>query len=180
MTTMKLILGICFLTLSLPAFAETGPRGDRKGAQVSPEKMHQKMMKVRSKMLKEKLGFDARTVQQIEEVLRNFDPKRHELHKKMHQGRQQIRALLESDSNVQQAYEEALRKMRAAHKGLNELRTGEMDQLAEILSPKQQARLTQTLMRLKRKMHKIRKRMHKGKGDRVKNDGSACAEDDSP
>jgi len=138
--------------------------------------MQAKMLKMRAKLLRDRLGFDANVVQQVEDVLRAFDPQRHELHKKKHQGHRQIKELLEADSNDQSAYQIALTNMRAAHVGLNNLRTEEMDKLGEILTPKQQARLARVFKRMKHKMQKFRKRMRpdkKRRGDGPR--GCDCA-----
>ena len=130
--------------------------------------MHEKMTKMRARLLRDRLGVDVVIVGQIEEILRTYDPQRHELHKKKHLAHQTIRELLHNDSNDQAAFERVLADMRAAHVGLSKLRTEEMDRLAEILTPKQQAKLALAFKRMKQKMHKFRKKM---RGDKERRRG---------
>ena len=151
------ILIFALLTFSLPAFAHSGEKGHDRGQHPPPEQMHKRMKEARGKMLRDHLGLNAEVVGKIEEILHTYDPQRHELHKKKHQAHRQLRELLDADSYDQAAYAEALTNLRTSHAGLSKLRGEEMDRLAEVLTPKQQAKLALAFKRMKRKMHKFRR-----------------------
>lgn len=170
----RFILAILFSLFALPALAQPAEGDNEARHKLRPKEMHGKMIQMRSRLLREKLEFDAAVVEKIEETLRTYDPRRHELHKKKHNAHRQIRKLLESDSNDQAAYERALTDMQAARRGLSSLRAEEMKEISALLSPKEQAKLTLAFKRMKNKMHRFKRGQRHGKKNRKDKSEPTC------
>jgi Spy/CpxP family protein refolding chaperone len=114
-------------------------------------------------MLRQEAGLDEATAVRTEKVLDQFEPRRRELMKEQHHRMRTLHELLDTDSNDQKAYQEALNGMMSATKEMQELKQREIAALQQVLTPKQQARVMVTL----REMRKRAKRMmleHRGEG----------------
>ena len=144
--TTCLILCLSFLFLT-PAFA----RGDGDGHRKPHPEMHKRMIKKRGKLLQRHLDLSEEKLQEVETILQNYDPQRGDLHKEKRAAHQNMRDLLQNDSNDQAAYKESLDQLRKAQEGLQRLRRAEMAELAQVLDPKEQARLFLALKKMKKR-----------------------------
>jgi Spy/CpxP family protein refolding chaperone len=130
-------------------------RGKRRGRGMRGNR-HEKMKRIRSKILRKRVGLDQATLERVEAIFEPFDEQRKALHQAKRQTMKALRDLVKSDSEEQDAYATLLAAARQAHEGLRQLREEEMAQLAQVLTPRQQARLMMALHKLKRRMQGMR------------------------
>jgi hypothetical protein len=151
-----LVLSV-FTATPLIAHAEGGH--EQKRAEVQ-----QRLKRLRHELLVKEVGLDEQKALAVERGLERFALEKKSVRDRIEQHRDTIRKLLESNSNDQKAYTAAIRGLREAEKQRAALRERELDELAKLLTPKQQAQLMRGTERLKRRlMHRLRERRH---GDR--------------
>lgn len=145
-----LLLGM-FVTLAATPKAEAQP-ADR-AARVEARKKE-----VRARLLRNKVGLDESKAGQVEKILDQHAKERKALQQERMRHQQKLKQLLQADSNDQKAYSTAISGFRTADKKLRALRDKEMDALAKVLTPKQQAQLAVAAKQVQRD---IRQRMQR-------------------
>jgi Spy/CpxP family protein refolding chaperone len=147
--------------VSLPGLAHArGPDHDPQKRAV----IEQRLKQLRHDMLRKEVGLDENKASVVERTLDKYMTEKRKLKDQAVTHRRALRKLLESDSNDQQAYTNAIRGLREAEKQKQSLREREMDELGKLLTPKQQAKLMRATHRLKRQLaHRVRE--HRRGGD---------------
>jgi uncharacterized membrane protein len=150
---------LLFLLVPVLAFAQAEPPPDvPKRAELKA-----RVEAARAKLLREFVGLEEERAVQVEEAMRRFDPKRKELKQALREHKKAVRQLLKQDSNDEQAFEEALAGVRAAHKAVHELREAEYDEMARLLSAKERAKLFGGMNRMRRHLHSAFRKHRRGK-----------------
>ena len=70
--------------------------------------------------------------------------------------------LLKADSNDQQAYKDAIKGYRDADKKLRAVRDKEFDEIAKLITPKEQAKLVVALRKMQAKIQNAMRRRARG------------------
>jgi Spy/CpxP family protein refolding chaperone len=143
------------VTLAVPALAQDAPP-DAKRAQVEA-----KMKEIRNRMLREQVGLSDATARRVEAILEKHQKQRRALRQKVQGHRQAIRELLRNDSNDQPAYAREIKGMRDTQRQLQALRDQEIDELQQVLTPKEQAKLGVAMQQMKRRVNQAVRR-HRG------------------
>jgi Spy/CpxP family protein refolding chaperone len=141
--------------VAAPAIAQAGPGGpEQKRAEV-----RQRLKQLRHQLLVKDVGLDEAKAAAVERVLEKHAAERQALHDRAGQQRAALAKLLDANSNDQAAYTAALRGLRDAQKQRAAQRERELDELAKLLTPKQQAQLLRSTERLKRQLvHRVREK----------------------
>jgi Spy/CpxP family protein refolding chaperone len=139
----SLLAAVSLLLAPTPAFAQPKEGGDKKA------KIEERRAKVRARVLRE-VGIDEAKGKQVEKVLLKYEPERQKQLKAQREYRKTLRDLLSQDSNDDAAYKKALEGLRSAQKKVFTAREKELDELAKLLTAKQQAKLFATLQRMRR------------------------------
>ena len=143
-----------------------GGHGMRGNPHKKKKKIRKKMKKIRSKILRKRVRLDEETLARVEAIFESFDGQRRELHMAKKETMKALRQLVKSDSEDQEAYATLILAMKQAQDGLRQLKEEERAQLAEVLTPKQQAKLMMALHKLKKRMQKmLGKRGGRGGGE---------------
>jgi Spy/CpxP family protein refolding chaperone len=145
----SLVSGLIALSLVLfvlPAQAE-GKKGDDKRA-----KVEQRQKQVVSKVLRQEVGLDEKKSEAVMKILAKHQTERSKLQTQHRQYRRDLRDLLQSDSSDEARYKKGVDGFRSTQKKLNALRDQEMDEIARLISPKEQAKLFAALERLRKKL----------------------------
>jgi len=124
--------------------------------------LKKRMEAARAKLLREVVGLEEARAVEVEEVLRRFHPERKKLKTELRKHKKAVRALLKADSDDEQAYEDALAGVDAAHKALEQLREAENDEVKRLLSAKERAKLYGGMNRMRRHLHRAFKRHRRG------------------
>jgi len=137
------LLAVCLAPL--PAIA--GPKGpaDKRA------KIEARRAEVRGRILRE-VGIDEKKGDEVEKVLRKYEPERMKLTREQRAHKLAIRDLLRKNSDDDKAYKKALDGLRSTRRKLHAVQEKELDELAKLLTPKQQAKLYAALQRLRRKL----------------------------
>jgi Spy/CpxP family protein refolding chaperone len=130
--------------------------------------MEQRFQKVRSRVLREKVGLAEEKARKVEVILDRYAPERKRLTQELRQGRQKLRALLTLDSQDQAAYRSALDQVRTNRKALQDLMERAFGEIAKELTPKEQGKLFLALDELRQRGNAMRRRFH----------GAAAGDDD--
>ena len=120
--------------------------------------VQKRMQQARGRLLRQKVGLDEKKAAAVERILDQHAKERRSLQKQIREHRRTITALLAADSNDQKAYSRAISGFRGADNKLRALREKELDALAKVLTPKQQAQL---VVAVKRMQKEIRTRMQR-------------------
>jgi len=126
------------------------------------------MLRVRSRVLREKVGLSNEKASKVEAILDRYAPERRRIALKIRDGRQKLMALLVLNSEDQTAYKGALEEVRTNRQAMQALMERAFNDIATELTPKEQARLFLALQDLRLKAparHRFR-------------DGPGAAEDD--
>ncbi|HEX3596563.1 MAG TPA: periplasmic heavy metal sensor [Polyangiaceae bacterium] len=135
-------------------------------AQAGP--MQQRMLRVRSRVLREKVGLTDDKATEVEAILDRYAPERRRISLKIRDGRQKLKALMVLNSEDQNAYKGALDEVRTNRVALQGLMERAFNEIAAQLTPKEQGRLFLALDDL---------RLKAGQRRRLRN-GPAMEEDD--
>jgi Spy/CpxP family protein refolding chaperone len=153
------------LALAAPARAQSGPPPHAgPPAHAAPgakrAQAQQKLRQVRARLLRERVGLDVKTALAVEKILDKFQSERQRLHQAMREEKKKLRALLDLDSNDQAAYTRSQRSLLDVQQKLAMLKQQEFEELAKVLTPKQQAKLgrevDETMKRLRKGMRRQR------------------------
>jgi Spy/CpxP family protein refolding chaperone len=134
----------------------------------------------RRKVLKNRVGLDDEKAKKVEGIFGRMQEERRRLQDEAAATRKELRALLESDSNDQKAYDEALTKLEQTHKALGDLRYKYFDETKTILTPKERAKLLKVLQQVKKAMRAERgknRQKEKQKNNRKKRRGKGKSDD---
>ena len=149
----SLVLGLCVALASPTAFA-----------QPNRAKVEARIKELRTDVLKKHVGLDDAKAKQVEKVLDKYEPQRQAAQKDMREKQRTLKALLAADSNDQNAYKNAIKGYRDADKKLRSVRDKEFDEIAKLITPKQQAKLVVALRKMQAKIRSaMRKRAQGGR-----------------
>lgn len=140
------LLALTLVLCALPAQAE-GKRAEEKRA-----KVEQRLKQVTAKILRQEVGLDDQKADEVMKVLVKHQVERRTLQQQHRQHRKAIGELLQSDSSDEAQYKKSIDGFRTTQKKLNGLRDREMDEIAKLITPKQQAKLFRALERMRRKL----------------------------
>lgn len=142
------------------AFGLTSAQAEppERGEGPPPERI-EKMKKKRGQMLRTHVGLSDAKAARVELIIDQYQPRKRELRKELRALKQELRALLESDSNDEAAYARVLDGMHKRHTELHTLRLEEREAVRGELTAKQQAKLLQAMHHHK----KMRKHHRKGR-----------------
>jgi Spy/CpxP family protein refolding chaperone len=144
LTTLFVVALMC---VGRPAHAE--PANEDKRA-----KVEERLEKLRERVLKKELKLDNKRADAVSEILTRYFKERRKLMETQRENRQKLRKLIRSDSNDQEAYRKAIKNFRDGRKKLQALEDKQLDEVAKILTPKEQTKLVAALQRLRRKLAK--------------------------
>ncbi len=103
--------------------------------------MGPRMQRVRSRVLREKVGLSDDKASKVEAILDRYAPERRKISLKIREGRQKLKALMVLNSEDQAAYKGALDEVRTNRRALQGLMERAFDEIAAQLTPKEQGRL---------------------------------------
>lgn len=149
-TKLVMVVGSLFalslVLFVLPARAEGKPADDKRA------KVEQRQRQVVAKVLRQEVGLEEKKADAVMKILAKHQPERSKLQAQHRQHRRDLRDLLQSDSADEAQYKKGIDGFRSTQKKLNALRDQEMDEIAKLISPKQQAKLFAALERLRKKL----------------------------
>lgn len=137
------------LGVAAPAFAQG------KGGAPPPDKrgqVEQRMRQVLGKVLRERVGLDEKKAAAVEKILDKNTSAERTLRQEQRKHRQALRALLKADSNDQNAYKAAITGLRASQQKLQAIHQRELDEVAKILTPKEQAKFLIAVTGMRQKL----------------------------
>lgn len=133
------------LAASAPALAQPAPGGRRADKRAQVE---ERMREVRKRMLRDRVGLDEKKALAVEKVLDKNAGAERVARQEERKYREEIERLLAADSSDQAAYAKALAGLRASEKKLAAMRQSELDEVAKLLTPKEQAKFVTALRRM--------------------------------
>lgn len=142
----SVVLSLALLLAAMPA------RAENKGGEDKRAKVEQRLKQLRNRILRQEVGLDEKKADEVQKVLLKYEPERRKLQRQHRQHRSELRDLLQADSNDDAAYKKSIEGFRSTQKKLNALRDKEMDEIAKLVTPKQQAKLYAALERLRKRM----------------------------
>ena len=154
------------LSLTAPALAQPAPEGPK-----PPAAARQRFEKLRDKVLKDKIGLSDAKAKQVVTILQKYRAEQQKTRGEMREARQQLRKLLQDDSNDQAAYDSALTKLQQSATKIDQLRNQQFADLRTVLTPKEQAKTLRALQKVKRLLSQRRGQKggnQGGKGQRGK------------
>ncbi len=113
-----------------------------------------RLSKLRERVLKNEVGLDDKKANAVSAILARHFAERRKITKEQRDHRQALRKLLEKNSDDQKAYKKELDGFRAARNKLHALEDKQLDEVAKILTPKEQVKLVAALQKLRRKLAK--------------------------
>jgi Spy/CpxP family protein refolding chaperone len=132
-------------------------------APVAAGPIQQRMLRVRSRVLREKVGLTDDKAVKVETILDRYAPERRRIALKIRDGRQKLKALMVLNSEDQAAYKGALDEVRTNRSALQGLMERAFNEIAAQLTPKEQGRLFLALDDLRVKVG-ARRRFREGPG----------------
>lgn len=138
-----------------------GPKGKRRGYS---REMKQRIEKMRSKLLRNRVGLSEERARKVEQVFERFEPTHKKVRKQLRMAKKSLRELIRSNSQDNAAYDKALEDMRNARIGMDNFH----DQINGALKVEMNGRERAILfMAMKRMQQRIKQRMRGGgKGNR--------------
>ena len=154
------------LMLSIPAMAQPmgGPDCGGAGCQgmTADGPGWQHFKEVRTKVMKDKVGLTDAEIQQVQALRNKGHQERMELRKQLGESMTRLKALLDEDSNDQNAYKAELDTMTALYQTMRDQRQEQMQKLRQILTPKKTAKMMGMMHRMHKGMKGMRGRHGKG------------------
>ena len=117
-------------------------------------KVEQRLEKLRERVLKKDVGLDDKKAAAVGAILTRHATERRKIQKDQRDYRRTLQKLVQSDSNDQDASKKALKSFRDGRKKLQALEDRQLDDVAKILTPKEQVKLVAALQRFRRKLAK--------------------------
>jgi Spy/CpxP family protein refolding chaperone len=121
--------------------------------------VHDKLIELRGRLLKEMVGLDRSRASEVETILKGFDDEHRTYSAMLEQARKTMRRLVREDSSDHQALAKAVEDVRLAHDYLHQVRDKQYRAMQKALSPKEQALFFEFLGKLR---HEVRKRLRHG------------------
>lgn len=144
-----------FLFLAcLLAISSVGTLASAQPAQDKRAKVEQRLEKLRERVLKNDVGLDDKKAAAVGAILTRHATERRKIQKNQREYRRMLQKLVQSDSNDQDAYKKALKSFRDGRKKLQALEDTQLDDVAKILTPKEQVKLVAALQKFRRKLAK--------------------------
>jgi Spy/CpxP family protein refolding chaperone len=144
-----------FLFLAcLVALSSVGTVASAQPAKEKRAKVEQRLEKLRERVLKKDVGLDDKKAAAVGAILARHATERRKIQKDQRDHRRTLQKLVQSDSNDQDAYKKALKSFRDGRKKLQALEDRQLDDVAKILTPKEQVKLVAALQRFRRKLAK--------------------------
>ena len=116
------------------------------------EGRHALLAVLRGESLREEVGLDEKTAQAVEVILVKYRPERKAAAEAIDKEQRRLNAMLELDSNDQAAYAKSIRTLLDARQKLHEIQRKQAEELAKVLTPKQQAKLARAIGETREKM----------------------------
>jgi Spy/CpxP family protein refolding chaperone len=138
----------------LLAIASVGTIASAQPAKEKRAKVEQRLEKLRERVLKQEVGLDDKKAAAVGAILTKYAAERRKVQKDQRDARRALQKLVQSDSNDQDAYKKALKSFRDGRKKLQALEDRQLDDVAKILTPKEQVKLVSALQRFRRKLAK--------------------------
>jgi septal ring factor EnvC (AmiA/AmiB activator) len=148
---------LCVFAVSAPAFAQS--------VQAKRAEVEARLKKWRGTILRKQVGLDEKKATDIEHTLDKFQIERDTVQKDMRQQQKTLRALFDLDSKDQSAYGKSLQIVREGTAKMQALRLQEFDELAQQLSPKQEAKLLRLMRQMEQKLRDAVRRFKKERDD---------------
>ena len=148
-----LVFGLAVALAAPSAWAQKGP---------NRAKVEQRIEKIRGEVLRKRVGLDDAKAKQVEKLLDKYEPQRRAAQQQMQEKQRTLGALLKADSNDQQAYKSAIKGYRDAERKLRTVRDKEFDEIAKLITPKQQAKLVVALRKMQAKIRAAMRRRARG------------------
>ncbi|MBK7584195.1 MAG: periplasmic heavy metal sensor [Myxococcales bacterium] len=145
----------CVLALVL-LFAVSPVHAEGKAAEEKRAKVQQRLKQLKTRVLRQEVGLDEKKADQVQKILTKYEPERVKLQRQHRDYRRALRDLLKADSNDDAEYKKNIEGFRSTQKKLNAVRDKEMDEVAKLITPKQQAKLYAAVERLRRKFARAR------------------------
>jgi Spy/CpxP family protein refolding chaperone len=136
---MKSVHGLFFAATLLACAPAIAAPNTPAAAPAGP--MAQRLQKLRSRVLRDKVGLTDDKAVKVEAILDRYAPERRKVALKLRDGRQKLKALMVLNSEDQGAYRSALDEIRTNRKALQDLMARAFDEIAKELTPKEQGRL---------------------------------------
>jgi Spy/CpxP family protein refolding chaperone len=143
-----LFLACVVAVLGAGTVANAQPAKDKRA------KVEQRLEKLRERVLKKDVGLDDKKAAAVGAILTRHATERRKIQKDQRDYRRTLQKLVQSDSNDQDAYKKALKSFRDGRKKLQALEDRQLDEVAKILTPKEQVKLVAALQRFRRKLAK--------------------------
>ena len=156
MTRLRWLLVPIALLACAPAVAAPATPGP------SGAPMEQHLQRMRSRVLRERVGLAEEKAKKVEAILDKYAPERRRLTAELRQGRQKLRALLVLDSQDQALYRAALDQVRSNRKALQDLMERAFGEIAKELTPKEQGKLFLALDELRHRGAAFRRHFRGG------------------
>ena len=160
------------LLASAPALGAPPPAAPPPAAPGAPAgPMQQRLQRLRSRVLREKVGLADDKATKVEAILDRYAPERRRISQRIREGRQKLKALMVLNSEDQAAYRSALDEVRTNRQALQALMERAFNEIATELTPKEQGRLFLALDELRVKAAAARRRFREGQGAAADDDG---------
>ena len=140
------VLAMALLLSFMTRSASAQPDEDKRA------KVEARRKELMDRILQRDVGLDPKKADAVEKVLLKHQNERKRLQRELREQRQTLKRLLADKSEDEQAYKKAVDGFRATQKKLQGLREKELDDLAKVLTPREQAKLFASLQRLRKKL----------------------------
>ena len=127
-----------------------GPPDGRTG-----ERLQERMVELRSKLLRKRVGLNDAQIARVEAVLEKGDAERKAAHQAVKRNRKALRELVEGDSTDEKAFDAAVSGLLDARDRLHKHRHGELSKLRRMLSAREMGKLVLALGRLRHKRNRM-------------------------
>jgi Spy/CpxP family protein refolding chaperone len=112
----------------------------------------------RRALLQKRVGLDEQKAAEVVAIVQKHTAAQRQVRQKVRDARKRMRELLRTDSNDEQAYASALSDLEAAHSALNELRQKRFEELEQVLTAREQAKLLTTMGKVRRELARGKQR----------------------
>ena len=151
----QLGLSLAALSTLLMLAPDASARRSDRGDGPPKERLHERMVELRGRLLERRVGLSPDKIARVEATLAAGDAERKALHKAMRDSHRTLRGLIQSDSNDDAAYEAAVTGLLKTRNRLHALRQQELQQLNQLLSPKEMGKLVLALGKLRKRMERM-------------------------
>lgn len=146
--------------ISLLGWFETAsarPR-DHKPPHRDSVQVHQKIIELRGRLLREMVGLPQVRAVEVETILKSFDDEHRTYSTMLEMARKTMRRLVREKSDDDAALARSVEDVRQAHDYLHQVRDKQFRAMQKVLTPREQAVFFESLGKLR---HEVRRRMHR-------------------